>query len=119
MVDKKIDWMGSENKMYPAYLDPSVDFTDPKNAEIVKANSSPSGFKCGLAREWHFGKCTDDALNHQRYAGVNPVSVDGGHGYVLSKAAAWADERFRGKRATWRGTDESTSTRTSSCRTSS
>ena len=99
VVDKNIDWMGSENKMYPAYLDPSVDFTDPKNAEIVKANSSPSGFKCGLAREWHFGKCTDDALNHRRYAGVNPVSVDGGHGYILSKDAAWAISDFAFKRS--------------------
>ena len=99
VVDKNIDWMGSENKMYPAYLDPSIDFTDPANAAIVKANSSPSGFKCGLAREWHFGKCTDAALNKQRYAGVNPVSVDGGHGYILSKAAAWAVSDFAFKRS--------------------
>ena len=99
VVDKNIDWMGSENKMYPAYLDPSIDFTDPANAAIVKANSSPSGFKCGLAREWHFGKCTDAALNKQRYAGVNPVSVDGGHGYILSKAAAWAVNDFAFKRS--------------------
>ena len=99
VVDKNIDWMGSENKMYPAYLDPSIDFTDPANAAIVKANSSPSGFKAGLAREWHFGKCTDAALNKQRYAGVNPVSVDGGHGYILSKAAAWAVSDFAFKRS--------------------
>ena len=99
VVDKNIDWMGSENKMYPAYLDPSVDFTDPANAEIVKANSSPSGFKCGLAREWHFGKCTDQSLNTRRYAGVNPVSVDGGHGYILSKDAAWAVSDFAFKRS--------------------
>ena len=99
VVDKNIDWMGSENKMYPAYLDPSIDFTDPANAAIVKANSSPSGFKCGLARDWHFGKCTDAALNKQRYAGVNPVSVDGGHGYILSKAAAWAVSDFAFKRS--------------------
>ena len=82
-----------------AILDESVDFTDFKNAEIVKANSSPSGFKCKLTREWHFGKCTDDALNHQRYAGVNPVSVDGGHGYVLSKDAMWAVSDFAFKRS--------------------
>ena len=99
VADKKIDWMGTENKMDFVSLDESVDFTDPKNAEIVKANSSPSGFKCKLAREWHFGKCTDDALNYQRYAGVNPVSVDGGHGYVLSKDAMWAVSDFAFKRS--------------------
>ena len=99
VVDKKIDWMGSENKMYPTFLDPSIDFTDPANAGIVKANSSPSGFKCRLAREWHFGKCTDAELNTRRYAGVNPVSVDGGHGYVLSKDAAWAVSDFVFKRS--------------------
>ena len=99
VADKKIDWMGTENKMDFAILDESVDFTDFKNAEIVQANSSPSGFKCKLTREWHFGKCTDDAFNHQRYAGVNPVSVDGGHGYVLSKAAMWAVSDFAFKRS--------------------
>ena len=99
VADKKIDWMGTENKMDFVILDESVDFTDPKNAEIVKANSSPSGFKCKLTREWHFGKCTDDALNNQRYAGVNPVSVDGGHGYILSKDAMWAVSDFAFKRS--------------------
>ena len=90
---------GEREQDVPAYLDPSIDFTYPANAAIVKANSSPSGFKCGLAREWHFGKCTDAALNKQRYAGVNPVSVDGGHGYILSKAAAWAVSDFAFKRS--------------------
>ena len=50
---------------------------------------------------------------------MNPVSVDGGHGYILSKAAAWAVSDFAFKRSDdlQRHRRASTSTRTSSCRT--
>ena len=43
VVDKNIDWMGSENKMYPAYLDPSIDFTDPANAADRQSELEPVG----------------------------------------------------------------------------
>lgn len=101
VVDKNVDWMGSENKMYPVqYIDPKlVDRSDPNNAKLIEENTTPSGFKCGLAREWHFGKCTDVKLNHKPYMGVNPISVDGGHGYILSKDAMWAVSDYVWKRS--------------------
>ena len=38
-------------------------------------------------RTWHFGKCRRAFLNTQRYAGVLPLSVDGGSVYILSRVA--------------------------------
>ena len=67
-IDEGVDWMGSENKMR-------------------ETDENPSGWKCSLSRVWHFGKCTRPKLNSMPYEGVNPVSVDGGHGYFLSKKA--------------------------------
>ena len=57
---------------------------------VAQSPENASGFKCGLARDWHFGKCSRPELNRKPYSGVNPVSVDGGHGYLLSKDAMWA-----------------------------
>ena len=73
-IDKGVDWMGSENKMYRA----------------APGDVTNSGFVCGLSLDWHFGKCSRPDLNTKPYAGVNPVSVDGGHGYLLSRKAMWA-----------------------------
>lgn len=67
-IDKGVDWMGSENKMR-------------------ETDENPSGWKCSLSRVWHFGKCSRPELNSMPYEGVNPISVDGGHGYFLSKRA--------------------------------
>ena len=78
-IDEGVDWMGTENKMYKL-----ADGESPNSPE------NQSGFKCGLARDWHFGKCSRPELNRKPYSGVNPVSVDGGHGYLLSKDAMWA-----------------------------
>ena len=61
-----------------------------------------------MQREWHYGKCSRPELNSQPYRGVNSVSVDGGHGYLLSRRAAEAvtsyafspanaDEMLRGR----------------------
>ena len=108
-IDEGVDWMGTENKMYKL-----ADGESPNSPE------NASGFKCGLARDWHFGKCSRPELNRKPYSGVNPVSVDGGHGYLLSKDAMWAvtDYVFKHEEDELIPNRTSTSTRTSSCRTS-
>ena len=51
-IDKDVDWMGSENKMYRA-----------------APATSPTAVRVRSRAEWHFGKCARPDLNRRPYEG--------------------------------------------------